>query len=88
MYHFLDSKTKQSKQGEKTLKNWKGFPVRMKCGPFLTLETWFFLIRLHQRQIALSKKFRNACFLNEGQKKDVFQGEICHSPIEKFRSFL
>ena len=51
------------------MKNLKGFPVRMKCGPFLTLETWFFLIRLHQRQIALSKKFRNACFLNEGQKK-------------------
>ena len=50
------------------MKNLKGFSVGMKCGPFLALETWFFLIQLHQRQIALSKKFRNACFLNERQK--------------------
>ena len=51
------------------MKNLKGFSVGMKCGPFLALETWFFLIQFHQRQIALTKKFRNACFLNERQKK-------------------
>ena len=47
------------------MKNLEGFSVRMKCGPFLTLGTWFFLIRLHQRQIALTKKFRNTCFLQQ-----------------------
>ena len=38
------------------MKNLEGFSVRMKCGPFLTLETWFFAVSVTPKTNCADKK--------------------------------